>query len=100
MNPDPGAVCLQGKLVQVLDVESMGFPSLSEEKISLSEQKRQGQLSKHARPLRPSVIAQLFALRMRPGRAGSLSNQAGTCWQELAWTFLKQGPRGWERGAL
>lgn len=50
---DLRAVVFQGKLVKILDVESVGFSSHSEKKISLSEQKRQGQLSKHAQPLHP-----------------------------------------------
>lgn len=49
----------------------------------------------------PSVIAQLFALEDE-GRQGWVTKQPGpgTCWQELAWSFLKWGlPGAWGRGA-
>lgn len=53
----------------------------------------QGQLSKHRAALSvPSVIAQLFALEDE-GRQDWVTKQRspGTCWQDLAWSFLKRG---------
>lgn len=79
------------------------FPVTLKTKISPSEQKMQGQLSKQrAAPSIPSVIAQLFALEDEGRQAGSLSNRAlapaGRSWCGPSSSGAREG-EGWCPGA-